>query len=78
MIILLMLFSLLPWLGDFTPLVVFVSLGYMAWYIFRAMRNVYGQHGGLTFLKYLVLGWTYLVTAFFTVLLTLIFLALIG
>ena len=78
MIILLILFSLLPWVGDFTVLMVFIMLGYMAWYIYRAMRNVYGQHGGLTFLKYVVLGWTYVFTAFFTVLLTLVFLAIVG
>jgi hypothetical protein len=77
-IVLLILFSFLPWLGDFTPLLVFVSLGYMVWYIYRAMRNVYGQHGALTFAKYFVLGWTYIVTAITTVVLTLVFLALIG
>jgi hypothetical protein len=72
------LLSLLPWVGDLSVLLVFIALGYLSWYIFRAMRNVYGQHGALTFLKYAVLGWTYVVTAFFTLLLTLIFLALIG
>jgi Protein of unknown function (DUF3667) len=77
-VILLTLVSYVPWIGDFTPLLVFISLGYLSWYIFRAMRNVYGQHGGLTFLKYFVLGWSYIITAFFTLLLTLIFLALLG
>jgi hypothetical protein len=51
---------------------------YMVWYIFRAMRNMYGQHGGLTFIKYMALGFAYIVTAFVTLLLTLIFLALYG
>jgi hypothetical protein len=78
MILLLILFSFIPWLGDFTPLMVFVTLGYMAWYVYRGMRNFYGQHGGLTFLKYAVLGWTYVITAFFTLLLTLVALALLG
>ncbi len=65
-------------IGDYLwPLYVGGSL-YMVWYIFRAMRNVYGQHGGITFLKYLALGFAYIVTAFFTLLLTLIFLALYG
>jgi hypothetical protein len=65
-------------IGDYLwPLYVAGSL-YMVWYIFRAMRNMYGQHGGLTFIKYLGLGFAYIVTAFFTLLLTLIFLALYG
>jgi hypothetical protein len=65
-------------IGDYLwPLYVGGSL-YMVWYIFRAMRNMYGQHGGLSFIKYLVLGFSYIVTAFVTVLLTLIFLALFG
>jgi hypothetical protein len=46
--------------------------------VYRAMRNVYGQGGLLTFSKYTVLGFTYIVTAFVTLLLTLIFLALFG
>jgi hypothetical protein len=65
-------------IGDYLwPFYVAGSL-YMVWYIFRAMRNMYGQHGGLTFIKYLVLGFSYIVTAFVTLLLTLIFLALFG
>ena len=65
-------------MGDYLwPLYVGGTL-YMVWYIFRAMRNMYGQHRGLTFLKYLALGFAYIVTAFFTLLLTLIFLALYG
>jgi len=78
MLIMFMLVDLLihPVIGDYVwPFYVAGSL-YTIWYIFRAMRNMYGQHGALTFLKYLVLGWTYIVTAFFTLLLTLIFLAL--
>jgi hypothetical protein len=67
-----------PWVGDFSVLLVFIGLGYLSWYIFRAMRNFYGQHGALTFLKYTVLGWSYVITAFVTMLLTLIFLALMG
>lgn len=67
-----------PLIGDYVwPFYVAGSL-YAIWYIFRAMRNVYGQHGFLTLIKYLVLGWTYVVTAFFTLLLTLIFLAITG
>ena len=67
-----------PLIGDYVwPFYVAGSF-YTVWYIFRAMRNMYGQRGWLTFLKYVVLGWTYIFTAFFTLLLTLIFLALLG
>jgi hypothetical protein len=78
MLIMFMLVDLLihPLIGDYVwPFYVAGSL-YTIWYIFRAMRNMYAQHGALTFLKYVVLGWTYVFTAFFTLLLTLIFLAL--
>lgn len=78
LIVLLFLFSYIPWLGDFTPLASFIAMGYMAWYIFRGMRNVYGQRGWLTFLKYTVLGFSYMITALFTLLLTLVFLAIYG
>jgi hypothetical protein len=78
LIILLFLFSFLPWLGDFTPLASFVAIGYMAWYVYRGMRNVYGQRGWLTLLKYTVLGFSYTITALFTLLLTLVFLAVFG
>jgi len=50
--------------------------GYMVWYIFRAMRNVYGQGRGLTLAKYLTLGVTYLATSVIMLLLTVIFSAL--
>jgi Protein of unknown function (DUF3667) len=78
LIILLNLFSLIPWLGDYAGFMVLVAMAYMTWYVYRAMRNVYGQGGLLTFSKYTVLGFTYIVTAFVTLLLTLIFLALFG
>jgi hypothetical protein len=76
LIVLLFLFSFVPWLGDFTPLAAFIAIGYMAWYVYRGMRNVYGQGRWLTSLKYLVLGCGYLVTALVTMLLTLVFVAL--
>ena len=71
-------FSFIPVLGDFAPWLFATALGYMAWYIYRAMRNVYGQHGAIRFLKWFFLGWMYLFTALFTLLLTLIFTAVAG
>jgi hypothetical protein len=72
------LYSFIPVLDDVTPIVFFVALGYMAWYIYRAMRNVYAQHGATTFLKYVFLFWVYVITATLTLLLTLIFTAVAG
>lgn len=72
------LYSYIPVLNGVTPLVFITALGYMAWYIYRAMRNVYVQHGALTFLKWFVLGWAYIITAFVTLLLTLILTAVAG
>lgn len=80
MLVFFMLVDLLvyPLIGDYVwPFYVGGSF-YTVWYIFRAMRNVYGQRRLLTFLKYVVLGLTYVFTAFFTLLLTLIFLAIVG
>jgi hypothetical protein len=57
------------WLGTAAAL-------YAAWYIFRAMRNVYGQGRALTLTKYAALGFTYLVTSVVMLLLTVIYSAL--
>jgi hypothetical protein len=61
--------SAMGWLGTAVAL-------YAVWYIFRAMRNVYGQGRGLTFAKYFTLGAAYLVTSFIMLLLTLIYSAM--
>jgi hypothetical protein len=51
---------------------------YMVWYIFRGMRNFYGQNRFLTFCKYVVLGFSYVITSFVVLLLTLVFTAVSG
>jgi hypothetical protein len=48
----------------------------MAWYIYRAMRNVYGQGRALTLVKYCVLGYLYVVAGFTVFLLTAIYSAI--
>ena len=56
------IFSLLmriPFLGRSGPARVRIWL-YIVWYIFRAMRNVYAQRRGLTFAKYMAIGFAYL------------------
>ncbi len=72
------LLSLVPWVGKLTTWYFFAAVLYMAWYIFRAMRNVYGQGWWLTFAKYFFLFWTYIITAFISLLLTLVFTAIAG
>jgi hypothetical protein len=57
------------WLGTAVGL-------YAVWYIYRAMRNVYGQGRWLTLSKYFTLGATYLVMSVIMLLLTVIFSAL--
>jgi hypothetical protein len=48
----------------------------MAWYIYRAMRNVYQQGRGLTIIKYLTLGYLYVIAGFTVFLLTAIYSAI--
>jgi hypothetical protein len=72
------LLSLVPWVGKLTTWYFIAAVLYMAWYIFRAMRHVYGQGWWLTFAKYFFLFWTYMITAFVSLLLTLVFTAIAG
>jgi hypothetical protein len=72
------LVSFVPVVGDFTPLFFFVALSYLAWYIHRAMRTVYGQGKWLTLGKYLLLFWIYFFTAIAGFLLTLVLIAIWG
>jgi len=72
------LISFIPVLGDFTPLFFFAALGYLAWYIQRAMRTVYAQGGLLTFCKYFLLLWIYVVMAVCGFLATMIVIAIWG
>jgi Protein of unknown function (DUF3667) len=61
--------AFMPWFGTAINL-------YMVWYIYRAMRNVYGQSRGLTLAKYFTLGFAYIVTSMVMLLLTVIYSAL--
>ena len=49
------------------------GIGYMMWYIFRAMRNAYGQGRALTLAKYFTLGVAYIVTSMLMLLLTVVY-----
>jgi hypothetical protein len=72
------LFSFIPVAGDYTPLLFFAALGYLAWYIYRAMRVVYAQARWLTFCKYFLLFWIYFITALLGFLFTMIVIAIWG
>lgn len=49
---------------------------YMVWYIYRAMRNFYGQGRALTIAKYFLIGFAYLTTSFVVILLTALYSAM--
>jgi hypothetical protein len=62
------LLEMIPVVGNHLGIVKFAAWLYMIWYLFRGMRNYYGQGWALTFLKYLQIGLSY-ITAAVTVLL---------
>ena len=55
--------KLIPAVGQHLGLLKFVAWVYMIWYLFRGMRNYYGQGRALTFLKYLQVGLSYISAA---------------
>ena len=71
-----MLIGMIPVVGDYAWPLYWAAFFYMAWYIYRAMRNVYSQGRGLTILKYLTLGYLYFVAGFTVFLLTAIYSAM--
>jgi len=71
-----MLIGLIPYVGDYAWPLYWGAFFYMAWYIYRAMRNVYGQGTGLTVIKYLTLGYIYIVAGFTVFLLTAVYSAI--
>ena len=73
---LVMLIGMIPGVGDYAWLLYWATFFYMVWYIYRAMRNVYGQGRGLTVIKYLALGYLYFIAAFTVFLLTAIYSAI--
>ncbi|HYJ41969.1 MAG TPA: DUF3667 domain-containing protein [Steroidobacteraceae bacterium] len=60
---LLALFGMIPVVGEHLGLLDFAAWIYMLWYLFRGMRNYYGQGWWLTFLKYLQIGLSYISAA---------------
>jgi hypothetical protein len=71
-----LLIGMIPGVGDYAWSLYCAAFFYMAWYIYRAMRNCYQQGRGLTILKYLVLGYLYFVAGLTVFLLTAIYSAI--
>jgi hypothetical protein len=78
-ITLLVLVGYVPYVGDswFEGLLTTAVIFYMMWYMFRAMRNYYGQGRALTLVKYVFFGFTYFVLTGVMLLLTLLFSAMV-
>jgi hypothetical protein len=55
--------ELIPVVRDHLGFVKFAAWVYMIWYLFRGMRNYYGQGWWLTFAKYLQIGLSYITAA---------------
>jgi hypothetical protein len=70
---LVMLIGMIPYVGDYAALLYWATFFYMAWYIYRAMRNVYGQGRWLTVAKYFTLGFVYLIAGITVFMLTLVY-----
>jgi hypothetical protein len=66
----------IPVIGDRLGLLEFAIWLYIAWYLYRGMRNVYQQRRGITVAKYFVVGFSYFCAALTVLLLTAIFSAL--
>jgi hypothetical protein len=70
------LLELIPVVGTRLGLLEFAAWLYMIWYMYRGMRNTYGQGRAITLAKYFTLGFAYICAAFTVLLLTAIFSAM--
>jgi hypothetical protein len=68
----------IPRVGDHLGLLEFAMWIYIAWYLYRGMRNVYQQRRGITVAKYFVVGFAYFCAALTVLLLTAIFSAMMA
>jgi len=66
----------IPKVGDHLGLLEFALWIYIAWYLYRGMRNVYQQRRAITVAKYFAVGFFYFCAALTVLLLTAIFSAL--
>jgi len=68
--------EIVPGMGDQLGLLEFAVWVYIAWYLYRGMRNVYQQGRGRTVAKYFAVGFFYFVAALTVFILTAMFSAL--
>jgi hypothetical protein len=68
----------IPKVGDHLGLLEFALWIYIAWYLYRGMRNVYQQRRAITVAKYFAVGFFYFCAALTVLLLTAIFSAMMA
>jgi hypothetical protein len=68
----------IPKVGDHLGLLEFAMWIYIAWYLYRGMRNVYQQRRAITVAKYFAVGFFYFCAALTVLLLTAIFSAMMA
>jgi len=74
----LVLIARIQYVADYVGWLIFASILYMIWYIYRGMRNFYQQRRALTLTKYFTLGFSYMITTFVMFLFVAIYSALMG
>jgi uncharacterized protein DUF3667 len=65
--------GLIPFVGDYAWPLYWAAFFYICWYIYKAMRNVYHQGRALTIVKYLTMGYVYILAGAIIFLLTFIY-----
>lgn len=76
MLTVLALLTMIPVVGGHLGLLKFAAWLYMFWYMFRAMRNVYGQRRFITLLKYFAIGFAYVIAGATVLVLTTLYTAM--
>jgi hypothetical protein len=66
----------IPWVGNHRALLETATWLYMIWYLYRAMRNYYGQGRMLTLAKYFTIGLAYISAGVVVLLLTALYSAM--
>lgn len=74
----LVLIARISYVGDYVGWLIFASIVYMIWYVYRGMRNFYQQRRALTLTKYFMLGFSYMIMTLTMFLLVAIYSAMIG
>ncbi len=70
------LLEMIPFVGEHRALLETATWLYMIWYLYRAMRTVYGQGRMLTLAKYFTIGFAYISAGVLVLLLTALYSAI--